>query len=161
VTDCSTGLMWEKKSGACRDADPTDVHCYLNTYTPALPDPPHSSRNGTLYSDFLARLNDDSSEDGVTTCFANHCDWRIPNIHELQTILLAPYPCRIPCISPVFGPIALGPTFNTSFWSSTEGPIDPVISYTPWEWLVDFSTGQVGKLIKGYPRAARAVRGGH
>jgi hypothetical protein len=160
VTDCSTGLMWEKKTGTCTAADPTDPHCYLNTYTPAAADPPHSSHNGTLYTDFLARLNDDASADAVTTCFANHCDWRIPNIHELQTILSAPYPCPIPCINPIFGPIALGPIFNQDFWSSTELPIEPVISYTPWEWLVRFSDGQVLKLIKGYPRAARAVRGG-
>ena len=160
VTDCSTGLIWEQKTGTCTVADPTDVHCYLNTYSPAAIDPSHASRNGTLYTDFLARLNDDTSADGVTTCFANHCDWRIPNVHELQTILLGPYPCATPCINSVFGFVALGPTFNTAFWSSTELPLDPVINYTPWEWLVDVYNGQVHKQIKGYPRAARAVRGG-
>jgi hypothetical protein len=58
------------------------------------PDP-----NGNAFTDFLAKLNDSSqpatwsssSAGSVGTqesgCFADHCDWRLPNVAEIQTIL--------------------------------------------------------------------------
>jgi len=42
-----------------------------------------SAADGTLFTDFLATLNSDSSASIALTCFANHCDWRIPNVVEL------------------------------------------------------------------------------
>ena len=72
--------------------------------------------------------------------FAEHSDWRLPSEegcnlcppgagfscsqcdpHELETILLAPYPCGTsPCIDPIFGPTAV------SYWSASTDAADPV-----------------------------------
>jgi hypothetical protein len=87
VSDLNTGLMWEQKrnlDGTQNYADPRDAD---NDYTwcagtfpncAAATDPP----DGTAYTDFLGKLNGDTSSDGstVTGCFANHCDWRLPTI---------------------------------------------------------------------------------
>jgi len=99
VTDNQTGLEWEKKT------DDSTVHDKDNryTWTSSGTDP-----DGTAFTDFLGELNDCESMDGATITggFAGHCDWRLPTIVELQTILLAPYPCGTsPCIDmTVFGP---------------------------------------------------------
>src|SRR5206468_3617426 len=103
VTDNQTGLMWERKTGTVDTSNPSDVHDVNNLYSwsSGLVQP-----DGTLFTTFLATLNggdyynptdmlDESALPG--TCFANHCDWRIPTIVELQAILLAP--CgTTPCI---------------------------------------------------------------
>jgi Protein of unknown function (DUF1566)/Collagen triple helix repeat (20 copies) len=144
VTDNQTGLMWEKKTLAGTG----DVHDEKNTYTWSTGD---NNPDGTLYTTFLATLNLDASSAGSSTCFANHCDWRIPNIAELQTILLAPYPCGTsPCIDTTFGP-----TQPFGYWSSSS------LAGTPGSaWFVDFGGGGVATLNKDLVDYARAVRGG-
>ncbi len=150
----------ESCSGACSCSG---THCVRSTYAwcldadddgvcdnSGIPD-------GTVFTDFLHDLNC-ASPDGntLTGGFAGHCDWRIPTSAELQTILLAPFPCgTAPCIDPVFGP-----TIEQSYWSSTPGP-SPNPSY-PWNyaWIVSFSDGALGKIPKGTAGHVRAVRGG-
>ena len=156
LVDTNTGLMWEKKTNTCTIPDVTDPHCYLNLYTWTeanfvFPYEP----SGTLYSDFLERLNDlMTPNDGTATpCFAGHCDWRIPEIGELRGILLAPAPnCTpVPCIDPAFGP-----TQASFYWSSSSIAGGPGIA-----WGVYFSVGFVGNGIFKYNGYyARAVRGG-
>jgi hypothetical protein len=145
VTDNQTGLVWEKKSAAGTG----DVHDVNNFYT-------WSSTgvvaDGTLYTGFLAGLNDDTSGDGVTTCFANHCDWRIPNISELRSIVTAfsPNCTTSPCIDPAFGPTAA-----SVYWSASS-----VLFAFPDAFGVNFGNGLVNSLFKTSPYYARAVRSG-
>jgi len=151
VTDHETGLQWEQKT--------TTVGSGVNLADPHDVDNPYTwntviggtTPNGTAFTDFLLRLNGASS-DGVTLtgCFAGHCDWRLPTVVELQTILLKPYPCEThPCIAPVFGP-----TVASAFWSATTDATNPLSA-----WFVYFHQGFVfydNKTGGFYVRAVRA-----
>src|SRR5262245_3355275 len=110
VTDLNTGLMWEKKS------DDGGIHDMDNAYTWA-----------DAFSGFIAALNSGAG-------FADHTDWRLPNIKELQSLGLS-RPCFNPPVAPAFdtncvpgctvttcscAATAAGPFY---FWSSTSyGP---------------------------------------
>ena len=148
VTDSKTGLMWEVKDGTCAAAGP---HCWTNLYgssaTGTAPD-------GALYSDFLATLNLNTSSDGNSVCFANHCDWRIPTIVELQSIISPWHACTAsPCIDPTFGA-----TQDGDYWSSTSLVAQPNVA---WIGLFNaFNGGAIDHLSKDNALYARAVRGG-
>jgi hypothetical protein len=150
VTDNTTGLMWELKTGTAVDTACTalaDVHNVNNCYTWSTGD---NNPDGTLYSIFLQQLNGLNSPGG-TSCFAGHCDWRVPEVGELRSILAAPYPCfPEPCIDPIFTA-----TQAFIYWSSST--LAPDISAT---WIVYFSDGTVSNSGKIDGRYARAVRGG-
>jgi hypothetical protein len=159
VTDNQTGLMWEQKTGTfsadnCCRTDPHDVN---NTYYWSNPTiSADIAADGTLYTSFLAILNSDVSPDGLSTCFANHCDWRIPNVVEFSTIIDSVAPgCNSgsPCIDPVFGPTnALGLVFGY-FSSTTYG-----FGYTNFVWDVEFQGGGTTANYKQNPGYGRAVR---
>ena len=147
--------MWEKKSAAGTG----DVHDVNKAYSWSAASP-YQKPDGTLFTTFLAGLNggdyynptdmlDENA--GAGTCFANHCDWRIPTKVELQGILLSPWPCGTsPCIDPTFGP-----TQASLYWSSSSLAGNP--SYA---WVVAFSSGYVHVDGKNDAYYARAVRGG-
>jgi hypothetical protein len=150
VTDNRTGLMWEKKIEGT--VNPGNVHDVNNGYTWSVAS---SVADGTLFTGFIAGLNQGAGN-GPTSCFADHCDWRIPTIVELKGILdfVAPQP-SMPLIDPTFGP-----TKNDFYWSSSSDA-----SALEKAWNVDFGVfagtyGFSGSLLKLYPGFARAVRGG-
>ena len=161
VTDRQTCLVWEKKTGtvgplvSCSDlATCPDPHHVNNVYT--------WSSTGTAFDGealalFLDVLNDVAG--GGRSCFADHCDWRLPSQEgrnppmtgptELEDILAMPFPCETsPCIDSIFGP-----TVSSSYWSSSPNAISPFSA-----WAVSFSSGNVGdgnKTDGGYVRAVR------
>ncbi len=161
ICDRQTGLMWEKKTGTvgarvtCNEQLPcSDPHNVNNSYSWGTQP---SEQTGTLYTQFLPQLNDTlTPNDGLTTsCFAGHCDWRVPNVGELRSILQASNPgCTVnPCVAPGFP----GPTRPEFYWAPA-----------PWSgaptngWAVSFSDGLVlsGAGSFGDGGHARAVRGG-
>jgi hypothetical protein len=99
--------------------------------------------------------------------FAGHNDWRLPSeggcnscfsgnfscpctAHELETILLAPYPLcgTYPCINPIFGS-----TVSGHYWSAS------TLTGDERAWLVDFGIGAVLPwYYKSNARSVRAVR---
>jgi hypothetical protein len=86
--------------------------------------------------------------------FAGLCDWRLPTIAELQTILDASQGfCgggSGACIDPTFGPTAV-----SVYWSSTTFAGFPDLA-----WVVGFGNGFVAFDFKGFNYFVRAVRGG-
>jgi uncharacterized protein DUF1566/collagen triple helix repeat protein len=156
VTDNQTGLMWEIKTGTAVGTACTalaDAHNVNNCYTWTSG---ANSRDGTLYTSFLATLNADVGIDVFATCFARHCDWRIPNLAELYTIFEQTAPecgSGLPCIDPVFGS-----TQSAHYWSSSSSG-DALAA-----WTVDFSSTIDTIFSFGgtppFSNYARAVRGG-
>lgn len=156
LIDTNTALMWEQKvtCGALNFGNP---HCVENYYIWSGASIGSTyDRDGTLYTQFLAALNMDVSADGITTCFANHCDWRIPNVAELKgIILLAPYPCTTkPCIDPAFNPAGYN-TQASNYWSSSSYAPTPSLA-----WHGNYDDGFVYWGSKESLIYARAVRGG-
>lgn len=150
ITDHVTGLMWEKKddSGGLHDKD--------NNYTWGMISSPFTM-NGTMVTVFLASLN-------TIPCFAGYCDWRIPNVKELQSIanfeVIPPDPMVSPAFdtggtcSDVTSP-GCSLTAVDAYWSSTtfrNGPNDA--------WGVSFANGATFNGVKSDARRVRAVRGG-
>ena len=153
VIDYDTGLQWEQKNGANGVENAGNPHDVDNDYswnTTAGGTAP----NGTVFTDFLAKLNTCTAGTGFIqqSGFAFHCDWRLPSLAELQSILVAPAPCGTnPCIDPIFGPTKSGP-----YWTATTYGDAPDEA-----WIVHFSVGAADTFFKDqFTLFARAVRGG-
>jgi hypothetical protein len=142
-TDNLTGLQWERKT------DDATIHDKDTFYTwTDQSDANGADGDGTAFTTFLAALN-------AGGCFAGACDWRLPTVLEIQTILSQPFPCAgSPCIDET----AFGPTSADAYWSATTLAGSP-----DFAWLVLFGTNQAGQVFfngKFVARPVRAVRGG-
>lgn len=137
IGNIATGLTWEKLS------NDSGIHDFSNSYT---------------WSDAInvkiAALNS-------APCFAGHCDWRLPNRRELESLVDAGQ----------VGP-AINAAFNSGcnslctvttcsctqldyYWSSTTEQDLPNFA-----WNVDFNVGAVNGFEKSLTFYVRAVRGG-
>jgi hypothetical protein len=135
VLDNLTGLQWEQKT-----ADGT-IHDRDDVYSLSLGG---WQMGGTAFTSFLPTLN-------AGACFSNHCDWRLPTLAELWTIVTAPYPgCESEaCTDPIFGASVGGQYWTTTVLASNDSSA----------WYVQFSValpGDEGKLNVNYARAVRA-----
>jgi hypothetical protein len=143
VRDEMTGLQWEKKRNLDGKPNPNDPHDADNVYTWTAK-PKGRDPDGTAFTSFLPALNRGE-------CFAMHCDWRLPSLKELRTILVSPMPCDAnPCIDPIFGPTA-----PSIYWSGSES-----VWHLVRAWYVFFISGYVTTAQKVTPHYVRAVRGG-
>ena len=165
VADHQTGLQWEKKTGTpgtgveCETTACPNPHDVNNLYrwSNTLEDP-----DGGAFTIFLAQLNGELFPSAATGCFANCCDWRLPKISELQTILVgvdaAPgqaTTCFVrPCVDPDFAAVA-GPTASAFYWSGSTLAGIPFFA-----WLVDLIVGDVFSSGKAFDARVRAVRTG-
>ncbi|HYD47008.1 MAG TPA: DUF1566 domain-containing protein [Terriglobales bacterium] len=135
-TDTNTGLTWEKIS------DDGSIHDQNNGYTWS-----------DAFNVKIAALN-------TMPCFANHCDWRLPNLNELRSLL--DLGSNNPALRPQLGSgctlgcngISCSCSPPTPFWSSTtrDGAIGN-------KWFINFLHGHTTFSSDGINRAVRAVRG--
>jgi hypothetical protein len=131
-TDRNTQLVWEKKDNRGGVHDVGNMYLWSSSGTAA---------DGSLFTTFLTTLN-------TPPCFAGHCDWRIPNIKELQSIV--DYSKVEPATS------VPGATAVSFYWSSTSDANTPSFA-----WLVYFFNGFMGSDNKSFNLIhARAVQGG-
>jgi hypothetical protein len=158
VSDLDTGLMWEKKAGSVsedtpfcpRDPECRNVHDVNNRYRWSVRDNDEAP-DGPAFTEFLATLNRDVSRNGdeITGCFARHCDWRLPNIDELKTIV--DHRTGNPTIDAIFGP-----TQPSTYWSATTQTQHPTFA-----WGLTFRNGgELDPFNKAGHFFLRAVRGG-
>ena len=148
VSDLNTGLVWEQKTGTIGVPNAADVHDVNNAYAWSNSG---TAPDGPAFTNFLYTLNNGVFDGtAITGCFANHCDWRLPTILELQGIVR---PCN-PTIDPIFGPTQSG-----WYWSATsDEPFFPDFAYG-----VPFFGGPIGattKTMLNFVEYVRAVRGG-
>ena len=153
ITDTNTGLMWEKKD------DSGGVHDKDNLYTWGLAAAPYTM-DGTMVSEFLATLN-------YPPCFAGYCDWRLPNVKELLSLVDYEVPLPGPTVDAAFhdaetctgctnvSEVPCSCTASNRYWSSATYRFDPANA-----WTVTFSYGNVIYIYKSGLSAVRAVRGG-
>jgi hypothetical protein len=149
VSDLQTGLMWEKKDNLDGDANYDDPHDAENLYTWSVTDPAYDVPTGTVFTDFLYKLNNCtfSFDGGYKGGFAGHCDWRLPTRQELKGIIDPNAPgCAIdscqsgngvlpysPCIDPVFGATETFAQFCSGdvegiYWTITNQEMTPGIA---------------------------------
>lgn len=144
VIDRETGLEWEKKDSLNGVGDASNVHDADNTQSWSSTG---TAADGTAFTAFVSRLNGSSNG----TCYASHCDWRLPTVTEWQSILVFPDCPAAPC---VVDPALLPIIEDGFYWSSTTDGAQPVSAVD-----VDLSSGSTDLLSdKENAFHVRAVR---
>jgi len=140
IVDLATGLMWEIKS------NDGSIHDVGTSYT-----------WDDAFAVHIAKLN-------TPPCFAGHCDWRLPNIRELLSIV--DYQATNRAVQSVFDSTCVAgcTTRNcsctaTATWSSTSFAAPEASAYV-FAWGVDFGDGRLRGDFKGSQAFVRAVRSG-
>ena len=163
VTDHQTCLQWEKKDNLDGSVNLLDPHDADNIYTWSSTG---TAADGTAFTDLLSRLNSScvstTAGSTVTGGFAGHCDWRVPNLKELESIVNLEN--SAPAVSPAFDNNCTSPctvltcscTQSSAYWSSSNNAVFPQDA-----WAVSFQDGSVpASVSKVNSFVARAVRGG-
>jgi hypothetical protein len=154
IKDFLTRLEWEKKDSANGVADVANAHDADNTYTWTFDNEgTETEMSGTLFTSFLLKLNGDVDHATTTTlsCFASHCDWRIPSVDELKTILDAPCPGVAPCVIDA----EFIPNQSSRYWTSSRR----ILGGGAGAYFVDFTKPTaVASNTKTISYFARAVR---
>lgn len=164
ISDACTGLMWEKKAPPGTGG----LHDVNLKYLWSQNDGKYSP-NGSVFTVFLYGLNAErESPVGptfISGCFAQHCDWRLPEYTELlgivdeSTCVVANRFNGSPCIDPKFGPTQpypFGERGVTAYWSGTTTDSRDITANVDF-----FNGGLVGggkTFIPDYVRAVRCSR---
>lgn len=137
LTDPATGLVWEKLSD---DGSPHDFDNFAYQWAGAF--------------DKMGALNDDS--------FAGYTDWRLPNTHELATLIdFSAYnpavgvPLNSEC-EPGCNVTECSCTRPSNYWTSTTSQNTPASA-----WSINFQSGALATTTKTTLQYVRAVRGGY
>lgn len=133
TTDTRTGLMWE----VLTETD-NIYHYAWSADGRALP-------NGDAFFDKVGTANG-----AVGVCKAGYCDWRVPTLDELLTIL-DPRDCGGPLDPCTTIP---GHTAPGEYWSVTSSAASTVKA-----WIVDFGDANIDAVAKTALRRVRLVRG--
>ena len=163
VTDLDTGLQWELKTydpaAPFPNVHNVDTFWSWQGYVPN-PGDPIVFPAGNAFVVALGALNAGISFDGVATrnCFADRCDWRMPTVEELRTILAAQYP-DCPAAPPPASCTTIPGLTNTNpmsngYWTATTDDHDPTKA-----WMVSFRDGFISSQPKAAGGFVRAVRG--
>ncbi len=152
ILDKNTLLVWEKLCDEDPDNPDPGATC------PAVHDVDTKYTWAEAFAVKIAALNS-------PPCFARHCDWRLPNVKELMSIVN--YENDSPAVSEAFDNGDCGVAacsvltcsctgVASSYWSSSTSAVTPSSA-----WIVDFGSGFVGNVVKNSIFfSVRAVRGG-